>query len=163
MVVPPYRDQAIAKCPNQNNLPGDVRMYIPYSFKLITIMLMLDPTILFYWTLSDPPPKKIKSSTVETWAKSILSSAKPVTSQGIVKTGKSSTNCHSSTILALTSASSHVTSSVLTSDITIKTMSKSNKIWILFIYMMEVSWIMMKLLVLNTMQHTPLPSKARDG
>jgi hypothetical protein len=81
-------------------------------------MLTLDPTTLFYWTLSDPP-QKIKSSTVETWAKSIPSSAKPVISQATVKTGKSSTNRHSSTAPALTSASSRVTSSVLTSDITI--------------------------------------------
>ena len=117
--MPPYRDQAIAKCPNQNNLTGDVRMYIPYSFKLITIMLMLDPTILFYWTLSDPPPKKIKSSTVETWAKSIPSSAKPVTSWATVKTGKSSTNSHSSSAPALTRASSRPTSSVLTGDMAI--------------------------------------------
>jgi hypothetical protein len=75
-------------------------------------MLTLDPTTLFYWTLSDPPPQKIKSSTVETWAKSIPSSAKPVTR-------KSSTSCHSFTALALTSASSHATSSILTSNITI--------------------------------------------
>jgi hypothetical protein len=93
-------------------------MYVPYSFKLTTIMLTLDPTTLFYWTLSDPP-QKIKASTVETWVKSIPSSAKPVTGQATVKTGKSSTNRHSSTAPALMSASSCVTSSVLTSNITI--------------------------------------------
>ena len=94
-------------------------MCVPYSLKLTTIMLTLDPTTLFYWTLSYPPPKKIKFSTVESWVKSIPPSAKPVTGPATVKTGKSSTNHHSSTAPALMSASSHVASSVRTSTITI--------------------------------------------
>ena len=122
-------DQPITNCPvrkhpdqnSQIDLPGNVMMYIPYSFKLTTIMLTLDPTTLFYWTLSDPPPKKIKLSMVESWAKSIPPSTKPVTGPATVKTGKSSANHRSSTAPALTSASSHVTSSILTSAITITT------------------------------------------
>lgn len=82
-------------------------------------MLTLDSTTLFYWTLSDPPPK-IKFSAVESWAKSIPPGpAKPATSQAIsVKTRKSYTN-RSSTTPGLTSATSHAASSVLTSAITI--------------------------------------------
>ena len=39
-------------------------------------MLTLDPSTLFYWNLSDPPPKKLKHA-VESWAKSIPLNAKP--------------------------------------------------------------------------------------
>jgi hypothetical protein len=85
-------------------------------------MLTLDPTTLFYWTLSDPPPKKMKYS-VESWAKSIPSNAKPASrtasQANSVKTGKSTTNGCGSTAPVLTSASLRPASSVLTSAITI--------------------------------------------
>ena len=94
-------------------------------------MLTLNPTTLFYWTLSDPPAKKMKYS-VESWAKSIPSNAKPAsrpTSQAnSVKTGKSSTNRYGSTAPALTSASSRAASSVLTSAITITSAQDPAKI-----------------------------------
>ena len=64
-------------------------------------MLTLDPTTLFYWTLSDPPAKKMKYS-VKSWVKMIPTNAKPAscaTSRAScatsransVKTGKAST------------------------------------------------------------------------
>ena len=130
---PEKGDRSIDKCspvkrPNLNmshdqiDLPGDVTTYVTYSFELTTIMLTLNPTMLFYLTLSDPPPKKMKYS-VESWAKSIPSNAKPAsraTSQAnSVKTGKSSTNRYGSTTPALTSASSRPAGSILTSAITI--------------------------------------------
>jgi hypothetical protein len=97
-------------------------MYVTYSFELTSNMLTLNPTTLFYWTLSNPPPKKMKYS-VKSWEKSIPSNAKPAsctTSQAnSVKTGKSTTNGYGSMAPALTSASSHPASSVLTSTITI--------------------------------------------
>ena len=103
-------DQTIANCgavkrPNQNMTQHhDVTMYVTYSNSLTAIMLTLDPTTLFFWTISDPPPKKMKYS-VESWAKYIPSNAKPA-------------SCAPSQ--ALTTASSRsATSSVLTSAITI--------------------------------------------
>jgi hypothetical protein len=85
-------DQSITNCspvavkrPNQNNMArdemnnpdDDVTMYVTYPNLLTAIMLTLDPTTLFYWTISlDPAPKKMKYS-VEAWAKSIPSNAKP--------------------------------------------------------------------------------------
>jgi hypothetical protein len=88
------------------------------------IMLTLDPTTLFYWTISDPPPKKMKYS-IEFWAKSIPSNTKPASrapsQANSAKMGKSSsTNRHGSTAPALTSATfCSAASSVLTSAITI--------------------------------------------
>jgi hypothetical protein len=129
-VVP---DQTIANCgpiavgkhPNQNMTHDDMdhnMMYITYSDSLI--MLTLNPTMLFYWTISNPPPKKMKYS-VESWAKSIPSNAKPASrapSQANLATTRksSSSNCYGSTTPALTSATSRsAASSVLTSAITI--------------------------------------------
>jgi hypothetical protein len=87
-------------------------------------MLTLDPMTLFYWTLSDPPPKKMKYS-VESWVKMIPSNLKPASHApslvNSVKMGKSNISRYGSTrsVPAITSASSHADSSVLTSEITI--------------------------------------------
>ena len=134
-------DQSIANCgpvavavkrQNQNMTHGqmdhpddDVTMYVTYPNLLTAIMLTLDPTTLFYWTISlDPAPKKMKYS-VEAWAKSIPSNAKPASrapsQANSTKTGKSSTMKHYSfTAPALTSGtSSRSVASVLTSAVTI--------------------------------------------
>jgi hypothetical protein len=95
-------------------------------------MLTLDPMTLFYWSLSDPPPKRMKYS-VESWAKTIPSNAKPASRDtsraNSVKTGKASTTKRNGSTgtgtapPALTSASSRSkaasSASVLTPDITI--------------------------------------------
>jgi hypothetical protein len=111
-------DQSIANCgpvtigkhPNQNMTHDEMdhnMMYITYSNSLTPmIMLTLDPTTLFYWTISDPPPKKMKYS-VKFWAKSIPSNAKPASrapsQANSAKMGKSSsTNRYGSTAPALT-------------------------------------------------------------
>lgn len=86
-------------------------------------MLTLDPTTLFYWSLSDPP-KKIKYS-VESWAKTIPSNAKPAsraTSQtNSVRTGKLSTGKRSGPAPSASRSQATTTSSasVLTADIAI--------------------------------------------
>ena len=120
-------DQSIAgpiKRPNQFmshdqiNLPGDV-MHVPYLFELTSIMLTLNPMTLFYWLLSDPPLKKMRYS-VESQVKSIPSNAKPASrAPSQANSVKPGTNRYSSTTPALTSASSHPASSVLTCAITI--------------------------------------------
>jgi hypothetical protein len=118
---------AVGKCPNQNMTRDDMdhnTMYVIYLDLLI--MLTLNPTALFYWTISNPPPKKMKYS-VESWAKSIPSNAKPAShtpSQANPATMRksSSSNHYGSTAPALTSATSSscsAASSVLTSAITI--------------------------------------------
>jgi hypothetical protein len=92
-------------------------------------MLTLDPTTLFYWTLSDPPLKKTKYS-VESWAKTIPFNARPSSrapSQTNSVTGKTAKSVKSygssgrSTAPALTrtGVSSRSASSVLTNTITI--------------------------------------------
>lgn len=89
-------------------------------------MLTLDPTTLFYWSLSDPPSKKMKYS-VESWAKNIANAnpASRATSRAnSVRTGKASTTGtskrHGSTAPALSaSGSSQPASSVLTNAITV--------------------------------------------
>jgi hypothetical protein len=104
---------------------GDAAMYVTCFF-LTSIMLTLDTTTLFYWTLSDPPSKKIKYS-IESWAKTIPSNIKPASRvpslANSAKTGKSSINRSGESARsapALTSASSRADScSVLTSEITI--------------------------------------------
>jgi hypothetical protein len=117
----------VGKCPNQNMTHDDMdhnMMYVTYSDSLI--MLTLDPTMLFYWTISDPPSKKIKYF-VESWAKYIPSNAKPAShapSQANLATTRksSSSNHYGSTAPALTSATSSscsAASSILTSAITI--------------------------------------------
>lgn len=82
-------------------------------------MLTLDATTLFYWTLSDPPPKKM-DFIVESWAKSVRpkSSASRANS---VKTGFSKRP--GSTLPGLTSSRSQGASSasILTNAITIST------------------------------------------
>ena len=92
-------------------------------------MLTLDETTLFYWTLSDPPPGKKMRYSVESWAKSIPSNAKPTSrapSQATsAKTKKSSTTDQrygstGTSTPALTSPLSYATSSsVLTREIVI--------------------------------------------
>jgi hypothetical protein len=89
-------------------------------------MLTLDPTTLFYWSLSDPPPKRMKYS-VETWAKTIPSNAasRSTSQANSVKTGataKRNASASGSTgTPALMSSRSQAPSStsVLTNDITI--------------------------------------------
>lgn len=90
-------------------------------------MLTLDPTTLFYWTLSDtpePPPKKMKYS-VESWAKTIPSSAKPssrATSQAnSVKTGKLGSIRNGSALASASRSQATISSSasVLTTDIAV--------------------------------------------
>ena len=97
-------------------------MYVTYSFELTSNMLTLDPTTLFYWTLSDLPPKKMKYS-IKSWVKSIPSNAKPASRTASrtnsVKMERLTTNSYNSMAPALTSASSHPASSVLTSAIMI--------------------------------------------
>jgi hypothetical protein len=87
-------------------------------------MLTLDTTTLFYWTLRDPPSKKIKYS-IESWVKKIPSNIKPTSHASSLansaKTGKSKRSGKSvGSAPALTSASSRADScSVLTNEITI--------------------------------------------
>ena len=102
-------------------------------------MLTLDPTTLFYWSLSDPPTKKMKY-TIESWVKTVKPNAKPAsratTSQvNSVKTRKSASTTgkrngstgkrdgSTGAATALMSASSRSqaagSASVLTSDIAI--------------------------------------------
>ena len=74
-------------------------------------MLTLDPFTLFYWNLSDPPAKKVSYS-VEAWAKSVPSNAKPPS--------RAPTATSSRSVPALTNASSRFTGhSVLTDGIAI--------------------------------------------
>jgi hypothetical protein len=103
----------------------DVMMYITYP-NLTAVMLTLNTTTLFYWTLSlNPTPKKMKFS-VEAWEKSIPSNAKPTScapsQANSMKTGKSSgtTKHYNSTAPTLTSGTSSCSvTSVLTSAVTI--------------------------------------------
>jgi hypothetical protein len=87
-------------------------------------MLTLDPTTLFYWSLSDPPSKKMKFS-VESWAKTVPSKAmsanRPTSHANSVKTGSTGRRSGSrGTAPALTSSRSQGgSSSILTSAITI--------------------------------------------
>ena len=98
-------------------------------------MLTLDPTTLFYWTLSDPPPEKTKYS-IDSWLKNVQSkklASRSMSQTNSVKTGvtgRTSAKPYGSTAAstagarsapALTSAgvSSRSTSSVLTNAITI--------------------------------------------
>ena len=94
-------------------------------------MLTLDPTTLFYWTLSDPFQEKTKY-TVESWVKNVHSngpgSCAAMSRTNSVKTGKASANLKNSgygsttrSAPALTTAgvSSCSASSVLTNSITI--------------------------------------------
>jgi hypothetical protein len=74
-------------------------------------MLTLDPYTLFYWNLSDPPAKKVSYS-VESWAKSVPSNAKPPSRAPTVTSSRS--------VPSLTNASSRSTGrSVLTDTIAI--------------------------------------------
>ena len=120
------------KRPNQNKdqigLPGDATWVNLSFFFLSSIMLTLDPTTLFYWSLSDPPAKKMKYS-VESWAKSIPSRAasRSTSHANSVKTGKTSSagkrpgSESLGTAPALMSSRSQAASSasILTSAITI--------------------------------------------
>lgn len=117
------------KCPNQNMSQEHGDAITDVTCTLMTpIMLTLNATTLFYWAISDPPPKKLKYS-VESWVKTIPSNIK-LTSHtpslaNSVRTGKSSINHYSTASTrsapALTSAASSyaTSSSVLTSEITI--------------------------------------------
>jgi hypothetical protein len=87
-------------------------------------MLTLDPTTLFYWSLSDPPKKIKYSDSVHTWAKGVSSNAKPesrATSQtNSVKTRKSSSGKRIDPSLSASRSQATASSaSVLTADIAI--------------------------------------------
>jgi hypothetical protein len=83
-------------------------------------MLTLDPTTLFYWSLSDdPPPKRMKYS-VMSWAKDIptkASTSRVSSRTNSVKTSFSKPN--TATAPALTNSRSQASASVLTSAISI--------------------------------------------
>lgn len=93
-----------------------------FFFFHTSMMLTLDPTTLFYWSLSDPGPKKMKYS-VESWAKTVPSGKPASRATDSIKTGKSSTSKRS--VPALTTSRSKnttaSTASVLTADIAITT------------------------------------------
>ena len=89
------------------------------------MLLMLDQSTLFYWTLSNASQEQRKhSSKINEWAATIPTTAKP-TFQG----SRSTSSCAKSDIPSLTSGASHSSApSVLTDDVKIISYRASNMV-----------------------------------
>ena len=85
-----------------------------------SIMLTLDPTTLFYWSCSDPPPKRMKFS-VESWVKANSSNAasRTMSQANSVRSGKTSTRTGTAPALMSSWSQAASSASVTTSSISI--------------------------------------------